>query len=77
MNYCKDCRYFEKHETDITLSKCISPNTGQNPITGEGSGGFCSVLRNYEHLCGEKGKWFKANEYTNPLPAKKPWYLFW
>jgi hypothetical protein len=39
---------------------------------------FCSVNRKFDHLCGEKGKYFEPTDSRWQLPALKPkWWQFW
>jgi hypothetical protein len=66
---CKDCKYYRRdwfshlmgmgHRHDT----CSSPNTSQNPVTGNESR-FCDMLRSnrweiLDYYCGPDGRFFE------------------
>ena len=67
---CKNCKHFMPNPRDIKFSKCaLFPKLQEDTfvfidnilfdIPGEHY--YCSVTRNYNHMCGKKGKKFEEN----------------
>ena len=65
MNFCINCKFFEK-TPDIQYSKCTYTYPGEfNPVTAEPLRQeleYCSVLRSTKDpmMCGKQGKYFEA-----------------
>ena len=59
---CKDCKYFRRFWLDVSLSKCVHPDTAKGDPMSLVAGGlvFCSNARSVEWACGESGKLFEA-----------------
>ena len=67
---CMNCKHFIKHPRDIKYSKCAlfkklqeDDNIFINGIEYDIPIDYyhCSIARNYNHLCGKKGKKYEEN----------------
>ncbi|HZR03652.1 MAG TPA: hypothetical protein VFA81_10825 [Burkholderiales bacterium] len=68
---CEDCRWFRLYkETCPELSKCARPDLqNQRFVTRTPSDRdlqFCGTARMFDHLCGNKGRFFEAK----PIDSK-------
>lgn len=71
---CKNCKHFQRDWIfGCKFSKCKSFDvettdliTGEKTINREM---YCSVARNYNHLCGTEGKRFEEK-------PKRKWFIF-
>jgi hypothetical protein len=73
MNFCKDCKHC-KHNIftfGLAFAECRRPQLDANLVSGKPNKSFCSVQRNYEHLCGAEGKFFE------PKNKVKWFYKYW
>lgn len=62
MKFCINCKHFEQHERDITLSLChgkqvisLLDGTSTQDIDAK----YADTNRNFKHLCGFDAKWFE------------------
>jgi hypothetical protein len=75
---CTNCKHIIVHPTNIKFSKCSlfpkQEDTSAFLVDGDNifepiDYMYCSVTRNYDHLCGKKGKLWENS--TNITPTKK------
>ena len=55
---CKNCNYFIPHPRDLKFSKCsLFPKLQEDNIVLDilVDYYYCSITRNYNHMCGKKG----------------------
>lgn len=62
---CVDCKW---SRPDIPLfwmsgyRKCSSPHLGKDLVSGNPNTSFCLVQRNFDHLCGPSGMFWKSKK---------------
>ena len=70
---CIDCKFYKKDLFNSKFGKCslFTLNYDQDYFLVDGNTGkkdylFCSIARKYDHMCGEKAKFYEK-KYTKRL----------
>lgn len=77
---CADCKHYKflHYPIGSDVHCCNSPRNSVNIITGKTEISFCSVNRNYSHLCGPEADWFEPKSVEEQTPEeKKPFWKVW
>lgn len=83
---CMNCKHIIVHPTNIKFSKCsLFPKAEEDDaflVDGDVifepvDYMYCSVVRNYDHLCGKKGKLWQNETYVEKKKHNIKWRWGW